>query len=556
VPVNSRYRFRFARDGGGDDHGHGNGARKPAEGRRSRRSLRRARPARFAPAAVAVMALFATGAMPAEAVSAKADPERLAKKLAKAVSADKAHRHLRALQRVADTNGGNRAAGLPGHEASARYVTDRLTAAGYQVTYQPFTFTDYDVHAESAKVTAPGEWTLHPYVTRFSPSTPEGGLTGEVAVVPAGADLTPGCEAADYAGADFTGRIALIKAGGCTNTIKQKTAAEAGAVAALVDTNNPARDMNVRSRLTAADAKIPTATLSLAEGERLAEEASAGTVSMHLELRGQARESSTFNVIAETPTGRADNVVIAGGHLDSVTEGAGSNDNGSSTSMLLETALRLAPHWGELRNKVRFAWWGAEEHGLLGATYYVSQLNPEQRLDVALYLNFDMIGSPNFARMVYDGDGSDPGSPAPGPYGSAQIEKVFLDFFAGREQPTVARVFDGRSDYGPFIAAGIPAGGATSGSNLIKTPEWQQLFGGVAGQPTDWCYHQPCDNLGNVNREIYDQLGDSIAWTVGRFGIDTADVGGEGTQAAAVRAARTPAAGRHIPFVPAPEHED
>lgn len=100
---------------------------------------------------------------------------------------------------------------------------------------------------------------------------------------------------------------------------------------------------------------------------------------------------------------------------------------------------------------------------------------------------------------------------------------------------------------------GIPAGGATSGSNLIKTPEWQRLFGGVTGQPTDWCYHQPCDDLGNVNRVIYDQLGDSIAWTVGRFAIDTSDVNGENTPRA--RAARAAAAARSLPLTSAPEED-
>ncbi|MEV4259682.1 M28 family peptidase, partial [Spirillospora sp. NPDC049652] len=368
--------------------------------------------------------------------------------------------------------------------------------------------------------------------------TPAGGLTAQLAVVPSGADTTPGCEPSDYAGADYRGRIALIAAGGCNNTVKQKTAAEAGAAAALINTNNPNPDMILRTRLTAADVRIPVASIGRGEADALAADAARGPVTLTVDLRGETRTVTTFNLIAETPTGRADNVVMLGAHLDGVTEGPGMNDNGSSSAMELETALQLARHFKQVRNKVRFAWWGAEEHGDLGSGAYVAQLSEQGRADLALYLNFDMIGSPNYARMVYDGDDSDHEGAGPGPEGSAQIEKVLTDFHGSRGLPTVGRDFDGRSDYGPFVAAGIPSGGETSGSNLIKTEKWAQLFGGRAGQSLDWCYHSACDDLRNVNRTIFGQLGAGMAWATGRFALDTSDiVPGDAAERARQRAA-------------------
>ena len=136
------------------------------------------------------------------------------------------------------------------------------------------------------------------------------------------------------------------------------------------------------------------------------------------------------NVIAQTHTGRADNVVMAGAHLDSVPAGPGINDNGSGSAALLETALKLGSS-PNVKNAVRFSFWGAEEPGLLGSQAYVDSLDFEQQLDIAMYLNFDMIGSPNTGYFVYDGDDSDGEGAGPGPFGSAQIEQTFVDYLTG-----------------------------------------------------------------------------------------------------------------------------
>ena len=186
---------------------------------------------------------------------------------------------------------------------------------------------------------------------------------------------------------------------------------------------------------------------------------------------------------------------------------------------------------------MRLAFWGAEERSLIGSTYYVDQLSFEQQLDIALYLNFDMIGSPNYFRGVYDGDDSDGVGAGPGPYGSAQIEALFTGYFDSRSLPSEGTDFSGRSDYGPFIAVGIPAGGLFTGAEGIKTPEQAALYGGTAGIAYDPCYHAACDNLGNVNRTVLDQNADAVAFAVGRYALDTSDINGVGANGAKASAA-------------------
>jgi len=177
---------------------------------------------------------------------------------------------------------------------------------------------------------------------------------------------------------------------------------------------------------------------------------------------------------------------------------------------------------------VRFAFWGAEEAGLLGSEHYVSQLSKQDIKNIALNLNFDMLGSPNFVRFVYDGDGS--ATPTAGPNGSKNIEKVFLDYFKNSADmaplATEPTAFDGRSDYGPFIAVGIPAGGLFSGAEEIKTAEEVDIYGGVAGVAYDPCYHQACDDFSNNSDDSLDQLTDAAAHAVLTFAMTTSAVNG------------------------------
>ena len=214
---------------------------------------------------------------------------------------------------------------------------------------------------------------------------------------------------------------------------------------------------------------------------------------------------------------------MVGAHLDSVAEGPGINDNGSGSSTILEIAEEMAELGDRPRNRVRFAFWGAEEAGLVGSTAYVEEQIENGGIDqIEANLNFDMVGSPNFVRFVYDGDLSD-STPPPGgaPNGSGQIERLFTRYFDRQGLAHAPTAFDGRSDYGRFIAedAGVPAGGLFTGAEGIKTEAQEELFGGVAGLPYDPCYHQACDTFFNLSYTALDQMSDAAAhatWTLAR----------------------------------------
>ncbi|GAA2503765.1 M28 family metallopeptidase [Streptomyces gobitricini] len=211
-----------------------------------------------------------------------------------------------------------------------------------------------------------------------------------------------------------------------------------------------------------------------------------------------------YNLIADWPGGDTNRVIMAGAHLDSVSSGAGINDNGSGSAAVLETALAVSRAQLKPAKHLRFGWWGAEELGLVGSKYYVNNLPATERAKVSGYLNFDMIGSPNPGYFVYDDD------PA--------IEKTFKDYFAGLGVPTeIETEGDGRSDHASFKNVGIPVGGLFTGASRTKTSAQAQKWGGTAGQAFDRCYHSSCDTTSNINDTALDRNSDAVAhaiWTL------------------------------------------
>ncbi|MET8864382.1 M28 family peptidase [Nonomuraea sp. NPDC004580] len=224
-----------------------------------------------------------------------------------------------------------------------------------------------------------------------------------------------------------------------------------------------------------------------------------------------------YNVIADWPGGDPNDVLMVGAHLDSVTAGPGINDNGSGSAAVLETALEVSRQALQPAKHLRFAWWGAEELGLRGSRFYVNNLPAAERARIKGYLNFDMVGSSNAGYFVYDGDNSDGTGAGPGPAGSAALERTLQDYFTSIGVQTRGTDFDGRSDYGPFIAAGIPAGGTFTGAEGIKSSAQAALWGGTAGQAFDVCYHRSCDTTANINDTALNRNADAIAhavWTL------------------------------------------
>ncbi len=235
-------------------------------------------------------------------------------------------------------------------------------------------------------------------------------------------------------------------------------------------------------------------------------------------IQSFSRNGATgYNLIADWPGGDTSDILMTGAHLDSVTAGPGINDNGSGTAAILETALAVARANYQPTRHLRFAWWGAEELGLVGSTYYVNNLPASERSKITGYLNFDMVGSPNPGYFAYDGDGS---SGSGGPAGSARSEQVLRAYVATINVPVQDTAFDGRSDYGPFIRVGIPAGGLFTGAEGRKTTQQAQLWGGQAGVAFDRCYHSSCDTTSNISDTALDRNSDAIAYAVWTLGGD------------------------------------
>ena len=469
----------------------------------------------LAATAVAALASSLMVAGPAQAVP----NANTSSKLTKAVTVEGVLEHLRALEEIGDENGGYRASGTAGYDLSVEYVVQRLLAAGYTPEIQEFEFPFYQevspAHLERVSPTATT------YTEGVDFTTMEysgaGDLTGTVQPVDIMLAMprssTSGCEAADFAGF-VPGNIALIQRGTCTYAQKAANAADAGAVGVIIfnQGNSPDRE-GIPAATLGGPTELPVVATTFALGADLA---AAGTV-VHLVTDTFSEVRTTYNVIAQTDAGRTDQVVMAGAHLDSTLDGVAINDDGSGSAVLLEIAEQMAKT--KPNNAVRFAWFGAEENGLLGSEYYVNTRTEEQLDAIKAYLNFDMLGSSNYARFVYDGDDA--------PEGSNYLQSVFEDYLGSRGLPTSESDLTGSSDYAPFAAVGIPVGGVFAGAGGIKTPEEQALYGGTAGQPYAPEYHTADDRVAAINTTILDQFADAAAHAIITLAYDLTALGGE-----------------------------
>ena len=365
--------------------------------------------------------------------------------------------HLAALQEIANGNGGTRAAGTPGDRASVDYVAERLREAGWTVRLQPVRFPYFDVRDASMSI---GDRKLRE-ARDFQVLSYSGGGRAHGRLRSVGT----GCEGEESSGVG-PGDVPLVTRGVCFFREKALRAQRAGARALVVIDDSPTRRGVPSGTLAAVGIRIPVVLVA----DTLARDGA--SVRVHVDASSGRRV--THNVIAETPGGDGERVVMAGGHLDSVRGGPGINDNGSGTATLIEAAEAIGPNPPGAR--VRLGFWGAEELGLLGSRHYVRSLDRTERRQISAYLNFDMVGSPNAVPELYaDGD--------------AELVRV-LRRAAGRPLGNVAA--GGSSDHAPFDEAGVPVNGLYTGANER----------GPGGRPRDACYHLACDTADRVNRPV------------------------------------------------------
>jgi Zn-dependent M28 family amino/carboxypeptidase len=454
-------------------------------------------------------------------------------KLLECVTLDGVLDHERAFQKISDNSTdpvypNSRAAGTEGYADSVKYVSDLLKDAGYTVTLDPVEIT-FNFPAVLRQLTpVQGE-----YETGVFTGSGSGTVQGQV--IPVDINLTgdrastSGCEAADFTGTDFSGPadIALVQRGTCNFGDKAFFAQQAGAEAVIVfnQGNTPDReglvvaDASSRTDGTTVAHGVPVVGASFAQGQALAQPGATAYVKVV-----PAETRTDYNVIAELPGKNTANVVMAGAHLDSVEAGPGINDNGSGSSALLETALMLANTKPE--NTLRFGWWAAEEQGLVGSADYVEGLSQKERDRIALYMNYDMVASPNYVQMVYDSDESTWEAPVDIPAGSTAIEDLYESYYTKVGVPYDDAEYSGRSDYEAFILAGIPSGGLFTGAEVIKTEEQEKIWGGTAGEQFDPCYHEECDTIDNLALDALEVNSDLIAFAMLTFSYSTETVNG------------------------------
>lgn len=447
------------------------------------------KPVIAAASAVAVVAVVVgVGLLAGRTPSRPVDSEQLRA----AVTTEAVTAHLDALQRIAEAHHGNRAAGTTGYAASVDYVAAKMEEAGYQTRRQQFSYDRPDFTRATLRRVEPLR-TDYTVMRDHRPLAYSGAGSVTAAVTAVDVNLggdrgtTSGCEASDFTGFP-EGNIALVQRGTCPFAAKVDNAAAAGASGVVVfnQGDEPGR-LGLFSGTLGREGGVPVLATTFELGAEWA--ATPGT-RLELVVEATVRRVTTENLIADTLVGSAERTVVVGAHLDGVAEGPGINDNASGVAAVLETAVRINELGVQPRNRVRFAFWGAEEDGLHGSEHYVAQLDDAGRRGTALYLNLDMVGSPNPVASVYGG-----GAPGSGwPAGSAAIQTVLTDFLTSQGVPPRAVTFRA-SDHAPFLAAGIPVGG---------------LFTG-ADEGADPCYHQACDRVETIDRDMLGLMADAAA---------------------------------------------
>eukprot|EP01094_Clydonella_sp_ATCC50884_P025104 TRINITY_DN6473_c0_g1_i1.p1 TRINITY_DN6473_c0_g1~~TRINITY_DN6473_c0_g1_i1.p1 ORF type:complete len:510 (+),score=100.60 TRINITY_DN6473_c0_g1_i1:244-1773(+) len=423
------------------------------------------------------------------------------------ISSKNLMKHLRALQDVADANGGSRSV-RTGYNDSLAYIEEQLEKnTNYKIMVQEFqvAFTEQEQDPSLHMVTPNA--VDYTYEVDFVGAKYQASGDVEAPLI----WVEDACDDEDWGGFPSNTSIAFATIDGkCLYLEKVQEAEKHGALGIVLMnrggsalSNNVARSINLKTPVT-----IPVFSITYPLAVQWNETMQGGDVTIRMTSNTSFTYATTSNICADTKAGRSDRVVLIGSHLDSVDAGPGINDNGSGSSSNLEIALEMYKREIKPHNKVRFCWFGAEEMGKKGSEFYVNSLSDAGRKNISAMLNMDMVASPNFFRGVYDGKSVD------GTINKecAKIEEVFQDWFDQHDLPHEPTEFDSRSDYYAFLLNDIPAGGLFSGAEVKKSEESRSLYGGLANSAYDACYHASCDTYDNINQQSLLEMAQACAY--------------------------------------------
>jgi Zn-dependent M28 family amino/carboxypeptidase len=438
--------------------------------------------------------------------------QNLPGELAGKISTDGLFTHLHKLQEIADANNNTRANGTPGYDASVAYVVQFLQDKGFDVQTPEYELLDR-TQGGNPMLTVSGR-TYHVDHASLLVATPPGGLNA-VSLRP---QKKSGCSAADYGTASVKGAIAVVDDAGCSVVDKHNAAVAKGAAGLLV-VSAPGTSGSPAGLFTPGyyeRLRMPVGVIDNDTDAALRRT----NAPVRLVLDSRPVMKKARNIVAQTKTGDTKNVVMVGAHLDSSPKSPGINDDGSGVAALLETAAALGSQ-PRITNAVRFAFWGSEEYGLQGSTKYVRGLAPDQLDDVAMYLNLDMIGSPNAGYFTYDGDQSAQPNPEiplrAVPEGSAGIERALAGYLNSAGVRPADMPLARNTDYYAFLSAGIPFGGLTTGAAQRKTEVQARLWGGRGGTPFDPDWHTPRDSIEGIDAHALSVMGSAAAFAVATY---------------------------------------
>ncbi|KAJ4257490.1 hypothetical protein NW762_008614 [Fusarium torreyae] len=414
------------------------------------------------------------------------------------INADGLHRNIETLYNIALDNGNNRAFGLPGYNASLDFVRDLLECGDhFDVSVQPF--THLFSHTRKISLTGPEGEHVDAVSLQYNHATPlPDGVTAPLVIVPFDDERGSGCFADQWKDLDVKGKIPLIKRGKCRFPQQLKFAKDNGALAAIIFNDDPKQKAGSGSLGAENFGKLaPVGVITYDQGTSWVKRIEGGeTLEINLTIDMLTEKRETWQIIADTKEGDPDNIVMLGAHLDSIQEGPGINDNGSGVSALLSIAESIKKY-KNFKNKLRFAFWGAEESGMIGSTYYVSRLSKEEASKIRFYYNYDMIASPQPYYLVFaESDAHKAGA------------KYLFEYLTEQGYPAEYSPFIASSDHVGFLELGIPSSGVFTG----------------AGVGHDACYHTICDDIKNINKEALLVNAKAAGYAVASLALSLDDV--------------------------------